>query len=247
MAPVGAARRERSFTTGQRSQLADPGGSGRPKCCAWHPQLLGGIKVARPRRPLLFGCYQGRRRSSCPLRGVPQGCPKGTRRRSRLLLRQSIEGQSCYRVPSFCDFRPTVRVGSVRSRSMTQNWPLVRCSQRRWRGLARSQNARVNSPDSANGIGCSFSFLDPARSRRIAIASAVYRPCFKAFLFPFGAPGDGPPCIRQRPFFIAGDRQAFPLLVFAHSAGWIACPRAWGWPSLRCEVQHFLSLPNCRT
>jgi hypothetical protein len=26
-----------------------------------------------------------------------------------------------------------------------------------------------------------------------------------AFLLPFGAPGDVPPCIRQRPFFIAGD------------------------------------------
>jgi hypothetical protein len=58
-----------------------------------------------------------------------------------------------------------------------------------------------------------------ASNRRIAIASAVYSPCFKAFLFPFGAPGDVPPCIRQRPFFIAGDRQDFPLLVFAPQRG----------------------------
>jgi hypothetical protein len=53
----------------------------------------------------------------------------------------------------------------------------------------------------------------------MVIASAVYRPCFKAFLFPFGAPGDGPPCIRQRPFFIAGDWQGFPLLVLAPQRG----------------------------
>jgi hypothetical protein len=50
----------------------------------------------------------------------------------------------------------------------------------------------------------------PARTnaeteRRRAIASAVYRPCLRAFLFPFGAPGDIPPCIRHRPFGIAGD------------------------------------------
>src|SRR5262245_14947872 len=30
-------------------------------------------------------------------------------------------------------------------------------------------------------------------NRRRASASAVYHPCFRAFLFPFGAPGDGPP------------------------------------------------------
>jgi hypothetical protein len=37
------------------------------------------------------------------------------------------------------------------------------------------------------------------------VPSAEYRPCLKAFLFPFGAPGDFPPCIRQRPFLIAAD------------------------------------------
>jgi len=36
-----------------------------------------------------------------------------------------------------------------------------------------------------------------------------------AFLLPFGGPGDRPPCIRQRPFGIAGDWQGFPLLVRA--------------------------------
>jgi len=39
----------------------------------------------------------------------------------------------------------------------------------------------------------------------------VWYPCFRPFLFPIGGPGDFPPCIRQRPFFIAGDWQALPL------------------------------------
>ena len=34
-------------------------------------------------------------------------------------------------------------------------------------------------------------------SRRRAMASAVYQPCFNAFLFPLGAPGDGPTAIRS--------------------------------------------------
>jgi hypothetical protein len=34
-------------------------------------------------------------------------------------------------------------------------------------------------------------------------------------LLPFGAPGDIPPCIRQRPFGMLGDRHSFPLLVRA--------------------------------
>ena len=54
-----------------------------------------------------------------------------------------------------------------------------------------------------------------AISRRHAIASAVYRPCLNAFLLPLGAPGDFPPCIRQRPFGIAGDWHRLPLRVRA--------------------------------
>jgi hypothetical protein len=38
-------------------------------------------------------------------------------------------------------------------------------------------------------------------------------------LLPFGAPGDIPPCIRQRPFGIAGDRHRLPLLVRAPHRG----------------------------
>jgi hypothetical protein len=41
----------------------------------------------------------------------------------------------------------------------------------------------------------------------------------KAFLFPFGAPGDGLPCIRHRPVGIAGARHEFPLRVRAPQRG----------------------------
>jgi hypothetical protein len=66
---------------------------------------------------------------------------------------------------------------------------------------------------------CHYLDRKPASNRRNAIASAVYQPCFSAFLFPFGAPGDGPPCIRQRPFRIAGDWHRPPLRVFAPQRG----------------------------
>ena len=49
----------------------------------------------------------------------------------------------------------------------------------------------------------------------VLTAAAVKRPCLKAFVLPTGAPGDAPPCIRQRPFVIAGDRHGIPLLVRA--------------------------------
>ena len=42
--------------------------------------------------------------------------------------------------------------------------------------------------------------MSAASSRRSAMASAVWRPCLRALALPFGAPGDVPPCIRQRPF-----------------------------------------------
>ena len=46
-------------------------------------------------------------------------------------------------------------------------------------------------------------------SRRLSSGSAEYRPCFKAFLFPFGAPGDVR-AFGQRPFLIAGDLARAP-------------------------------------
>jgi hypothetical protein len=42
-------------------------------------------------------------------------------------------------------------------------------------------------------------------SRRSRTASALRPPCFQAFLFPFGGPGDLPPCSLHLPFGIAGE------------------------------------------
>ena len=41
----------------------------------------------------------------------------------------------------------------------------------------------------------------------------VRPPCFQAFLFPCGGPGDLPPCSLHRPFGIAGDWHGFPDLL----------------------------------
>jgi hypothetical protein len=73
-------------------------------------------------------------------------------------------------------------------------------------------------PDAAVTVSLLDGLADEI-SRRRAMASAVYRPCLKAFLFPFGAPGDGPPCIRHRPFGIAGARHELPLCVRALQRG----------------------------
>ena len=75
----------------------------------------------------------------------------------------------------------------------------------------------------------------------------MYHPCFSAFLFPFGAPGDGPPCIRQRPFGIAGDWHELPLRVFAPQRGLDCLSKSmglsldfgrWGYPGV------WLTLPT---
>jgi hypothetical protein len=63
--------------------------------------------------------------------------------------------------------------------------------------------------------------ISSAIDLRKVMASTVWRLCFKAFLFPFGAPGEFPPCIRQRPFDMAGDWQRLPLLVLAPH--WLRC------------------------
>ena len=55
--------------------------------------------------------------------------------------------------------------------------------------------------------------ISSAIDRRRAISLSTVAPCFQAFLFPFGAPGDVPPCIRHRPFFIAGDWHSVPRRV----------------------------------
>ena len=65
---------------------------------------------------------------------------------------------------------------------------------------------------------------------RSAIAVLVRSPCRYC---PFRSPGGpplplAPPCNRQRPFFVAGDRQGFPLLVRApHCQGVWNCTGCW--------------------
>src|SRR6476660_9634460 len=56
----------------------------------------------------------------------------------------------------------------------------------------------------------------PCRSVLVlAMASAEYGPCLRAFWLPPRSPGDRPPCMRHRPFGMAGDRQRLPLRVRA--------------------------------
>jgi hypothetical protein len=63
------------------------------------------------------------------------------------------------------------------------------------------------APISATPTSSRIARRSAATSRLRAIASPLYRPCLKAFLLPFGAPVDSPPCIRQRSFFMAGNWQ----------------------------------------
>ena len=54
-------------------------------------------------------------------------------------------------------------------------------------------------------------------------------PCFQAFRLPLGAPGEVPPCMRQRPLGIAGDRHGFPFRVCAPQA-----VAGFEWPVFEC-------------
>jgi hypothetical protein len=64
----------------------------------------------------------------------------------------------------------------------------------------------------------------------------------KAFLLPFGAPGDGPPCIRQRPFFIAGDWHGLSRRVRARHRGAWCMGKCMGlFLRFRCEPSPRLS------
>ena len=58
-----------------------------------------------------------------------------------------------------------------------------------------------------------------AISRRLAVASIVWRPCLKAFLFPLGAPGDIPPCIAANSF-----RRKSRITARAHALGFDRVP-----------------------
>ena len=83
--------------------------------------------------------------------------------------------------------------------------------------------------------------------RRLAMAAAVYRPCFRAFRLPFGAPGLAPPCMRHLPFGMAGDWQDIPERVRAQQRGlnrrrvvsmglilYFQCAPPPGWAPLNC-------------
>src|SRR5262249_33950625 len=65
---------------------------------------------------------------------------------------------------------------------------------------------------------------------RSAIAALVRSPCrYCPFRSPGGPPVPlAPPYNRQRPFFVAGDRQAFPLLVRAPVSGTLRALRLLG-------------------
>ena len=62
----------------------------------------------------------------------------------------------------------------------------------------------------------------------------------RALALPIGAPGDPPPCIRQRAFGIAGDRQGVPARVLAPQRGLRCIAKFWG--NLLCKGL-FLCIP----
>ena len=84
-------------------------------------------------------------------------------------------------------------------------------ASRRGRGsieISKSTPCKAIFSPEANRLltGCKlFACVKPEISRRSAMASAVYPPSLSAFLFPI------PPCIRQRPFGIAGARHDSPF------------------------------------
>jgi hypothetical protein len=87
-----------------------------------------------------------------------------------------------------------------------------------YRGLQEHDTLPQPSPSVAQGQSShglnERRDLAPAGNRLDGVAA-----CLKAFLLPLGAPGDRPPCTRQRPFGIAGDWHRLPLLVRARISG----------------------------
>jgi hypothetical protein len=82
----------------------------------------------------------------------------------------------------------------------------LRALGRRW----AAQTSRASSQEATRNEECCFIAV-------LLLQGATPPQLFnlKAFLFPFGAPEDSPPCIRQRPFGIAPDSHRLPLLVRA--------------------------------
>ena len=143
------------------------------------------------------------RRVLCHRIGPPRPCggcwcpPRRRRELARCHRRRLFVLAASYSSPS--------RLKVLRhTKSSVAECPSVASSLRRYHDFPAS--ARISRTSAAT-------------SRRRAIASALYRPCFHARRLPFGTPGFCPPCIRQRPFGIAGDRHGLPLRVRAPHRG----------------------------
>ena len=78
-----------------------------------------------------------------------------------------------------------------------------------------------------------------------SLAPADLAPCFQAFRLPLGAPGDGPPCIRQRPLGMAGDWHGLPLRVRAPQP--LACCIAHAFERRGLSVELSFPFPPVRT
>lgn len=80
-------------------------------------------------------------------------------------------------------------------------------------------------------MACRICLINPFTSARFARASFEKSPCLNMPLrSPFGAPGDAPPCMRQRPFGIAGARHGVALRVFAPQRGERCIAQCMGLP-----------------
>jgi len=113
--------------------------------------------------------------------------------------------------------RPRTRFNSglLLLQELTREWSGKRCFC-----CARSRTSFVAGHANHSGpyetsTSCLMLFNSARTSRRRVIAWAVWRPCLKAFLLPFGGPVDLPPCSRQRPLRIAGARHELALRVRA--------------------------------
>ena len=141
-------------------------------------------------------------------------------------------------IDNFSAIRHLTRVGPKMERPPSENWiPSCRdeCQACRFRPIAslgpvadsltsgrtRKRGEHESGFQAADHVGVIYA-SSSRTSRATAltnaaacIAPADLAPCFQAFRLPLGAPGEGPPCIRQRPLGIAGDLHGVPLRVRA--------------------------------
>jgi hypothetical protein len=94
----------------------------------------------------------------------------------------------------------------------------IQCWPRARRKIERAEASALDEGKPRIHVSPARSILSNALNfRRSASAALVRSPSrYCPFRLPEGAPLPiAPPCNRQRPFFVAGDRQGFPLLVRA--------------------------------